>query len=380
MASPLGRQNSPLIDDLLRQGHRYDFFQAVRLLHALIYEPGEDATQRQMQGVGTDHSPDTEVVRFRALPAHSFPAGSIAEIRPVERTEDATRHRPDLTDQHYEDQHYEMDVAFLGLTGPSGVLPNHYTSLMIERVRAKDYSLRDFFDQFNHRLISLFYRAWQKYRFPFAYEETKRTSAGQDEDLFTSVLYSLAGLGTEGLRDRQVYDDEVTLYYVGHFAHQPRCAASLEVMLCDYFELPIEVQQYYGQWLYLTEDYQTSLPTRQNPSGLNCRLGQDVIVGERVWGVENKFRLRVGPLGYRDFRRLLPTGDVLLAMCQMVRLYVGPHYDFDVQPVLLAAEVPWCQLNDNGGGPRLGWNTWLRNEPFRDDVDDAVFALEGAPI
>jgi type VI secretion system protein ImpH len=114
--------------------------------------------------------------------------------------------------------------------------------------------------------------------------------------------------------------------------------------------------------------------------GLNCRLGRDVVVGERVWGVENKFRLRVGPLAYDDFCRMLPTGDVLLAMCQMVRLYSGPEYDFDVQPVLLAAEVPWCQLDGAGAGPRLGWNTWLRNEPFQHDVEDAVFALEGAPL
>jgi type VI secretion system protein ImpH len=367
MATPLGRQNPGLIDDLLRHGHRYDFFQAVRLLHGLIYE-SDDTQDVRSRGVGTDHGPDTEIVRFRALPAHSFPAGSIAEVRQADPSDGEAQER------------YEMDVAFLGLTGPSGTLPNHYTSLMIERVRAKDYSLRDFFDQFNHRLVSLFYRAWQKYRFPFAYEETKRSSGGADEDLFTSVLYALAGLGTDGLRGRQVYDDEAILYYVGHFSHLPRCAVSLEIMLCDYFELPVTVQQFYGQWLYLTEEYQTNLPTRGNPAGLNCRLGREVVVGERVWGVENKFRLRVGPLNYADFCRLLPTGDVLVAMCQMVRLYAGPHYDFDVQPVLLAAEVPWCRLDGNGAGPRLGWNTWLRNEPFRSDVDDPVFALEGAPL
>jgi type VI secretion system protein ImpH len=67
-------------------------------------------------------------------------------------------------------------------------------------------------------------------------------------------------------------------------------------------------------------------------------------------------------------------------MSQLTRLYAGPHYDFDVQPVLLADEVPWCQLDGAGAGPRLGWNTWLRNEPFAHDVDDAVFALEGAPL
>ena len=375
MATPLGRQNPGLIDHLVEHGHRYDFFQAVRLLHALAFETAgaaaENTNARPTQGVGTDHGPETEVVRFRALPAHSFPAGSIAEVRSLKADDTAAEPAP---------LRFEMDVAFMGLTGPSGVLPNHYTSLMIERVRAKDYALRDFFDQFNHRAISLFYRAWQKYRFPFAYEETKRVSAGQDEDLFTYALYALLGLGTDGLRGRQTYDDEVTLYYAGHFSHQARCAVSLEIMLADYYELPVKVQQFYGQWLYLTEEYQTSLPTRANPLGLNCQLGTDVVVGERVWGVENKFRLRLGPLHYADFLRLLPTGDVLLSICQMTRLYAGPQYDFDVQPVLLAAEVPWCQLSESGGGPRLGWNTWLRNEPFAHDVDDAVFALEGAPL
>ena len=38
--------------------------------------------------------------------------------------------------------------------------------------------LRDFLDIFNHRLISLFYRAWEKYRFPIAYER-------RDEDTFS---------------------------------------------------------------------------------------------------------------------------------------------------------------------------------------------------
>jgi len=47
----------------------------------------------------------------------------------------------------------------------SGVLPP-ITPRWYRGVRAKDYALRDFLDLFNHRVISLFYRAWQKYRFP----------------------------------------------------------------------------------------------------------------------------------------------------------------------------------------------------------------------
>ena len=55
-----------------------------------------------------------------------------------------------------------------------------------------------------------------------------------------------------------------------------------------------------------------------------------------------------------------------------------PAVDFDVQPVLEAAEVPWCRLGGDRADPsRLGWNTWVRSRPFDHDVDDAVFSLEG---
>ena len=42
-------------------------------------------------------------------------------------------------------------------------MPRHYTELLLQRIREKDFSLRDFLDLFNHRLTSLFYRAWEKY-------------------------------------------------------------------------------------------------------------------------------------------------------------------------------------------------------------------------
>ena len=101
---------------------------------------------------------------------------------------------------------------------------------------------------------------------------------------------------------------------------------------------------------------------------------------ERVWNAEAKFRARLGPLDYRQFCRFTPAGDGLEPLCQLVRSYVGPHFDFDVRPVLKADEVPWCKLG--GEGPdqsRLGWNTWIRSDPFDHDVDDAVFEMEGLP-
>ncbi len=99
------------------------------------------------------------------------------------------------------------------------------------------------------------------------------------------------------------------------------------------------------------------------------------MIGARVWNVTSKFRIRLGPLSYAQFRRFIPSGDALEPVSQLVRQYVGGEFDFDVQPVLRGEEVPWCRLGGNpADAARLGWNTWVRSGPFDRDVDDAVFS------
>ena len=368
MAPSSGRNDSAVSERLYAEAHRFDFFQAVRVLNRIALTASGAGSGRAQYPVGGDNAPRQESARFRALAAHSFPAGPISEIRPSKGggTDQAEQEPP------------EMVTAFLGLTGPSGVLPPHYTTLVTERVRAKDYALRDFLDLFNHRSTSLFYRAWQKYRFPFAYEQSCWSSEKEPEDPLTQCLYCLLGLGTDGLCGRLALDDEALLFYAGHFAHYPRSALSLERLLADYFELPVKMRQFHGQWLYLSEDSQSSLPCSRWPEGLNTQLGASVVIGQRVWDVEGKFRARVGPLDYAGFRRLMPSGDVLQPLSQMIRTYAGSQFEFDVQVVLKAAEVPCCRLGGDGADPsRLGWNTWVLSVEVDRDVSDAVFSWKG---
>jgi type VI secretion system protein ImpH len=270
-----------------------------------------------------------------------------------------------------------MLLACFGLTGPAGVLPHPFTALLTRRAKEfKDFSFRDFLDVFNHRAASLFYRAWQKYRLPAAYEHARLDpSAGVDP--VTQALYCLVGLGAEGLRRRQQVDDEAFVYYGGHFARRQRPAAALEDVLEDYFGVPMAAEQFRGRWLLLERDDCSRLAGPGGGLGLNCTLGEDVIVGERVWDAQSMFRLRVGPLRYADFRRLLPDGDGLRPLCELARFYVGPEFSFDVQAVLAAGEAPGCRLSaEDCDGGRLGWDSWVfAGEPA--ESSDAVFALEG---
>jgi type VI secretion system protein ImpH len=169
------------------------------------------------------------------------------------------------------------------------------------------------------------------------------------------------------------------LYYGGLLAHRPRCAVSLEAFLQDYFRLPVRVRQFQGQWLHLDADNRSRLG---DPDG-NCRLGVDAVAGERVWDVQGKVRVRLGPLPYAVFTEFLPDRSAVprrkdfFLLVHLVRLYLGPELIFDVQLVLHAPEVPPCRLGDGDGiGPRLGWNTWACSRPPADDPDDAVFEGE----
>jgi type VI secretion system protein ImpH len=257
-----------------------------------------------------------------------------------------------------------MIVAFMGLTGLMGVLPRHYTELLFERVRQKDFSLRDFLDMFNHRMLSLFYRAWEKYRFPIGYERARSQS---DYDPFSGGVFHLIGMGTNGLRGRLRTGDEVLLHYAGLLAQQPRSSTTLAALLADYFNAPVSVQQFLGGWLRLDKHSITRLGRSDGN-----RLG-NAILGSRFWDQQSGFRIQMGPLSFAQFRQLLPSGTAFKPLVDLARFFVGLALNFDIQLILKAGEVPSCALGKpSAEALRLGWSSWLKTKHFCADTGDAI--------
>ena len=342
MASQSRRTDPSLDQVLFEEGFRFDFFQAVRVLERL--RPDRIA-------VGRDAEPSKEVVRFRALLSLAFPPSSIFEVNPSEDDTDPA----------------EMTIAFMGLTGPMGVLPRHYTEVLLERVRRKDFTLRDFFDLFNHRFVSLFYRAWEKYRLPSAYERA-RWREGNEYDPFSSALFHFTGMGTAGLRGRLNTGDEVLLYYSGLIAQQPRSASALAAMVGDYFRVPVDVRQFTGAWLWLEPADRTVI----GRGGSNNLLGNTAILGRRFWDQQADFTVRLGPLSFQQFHEFLPCDRAFAPLVDLIRFFVGSTLDFDIRLVLKASQVPACELIKPGlRSPRLGWSSWLKTKEFTRDASDA---------
>ena len=213
-------------------------------------------------------------------------------------------------------------------------------------------ALPEFLDLFNHRLISLFFRAWEKYRAAFLIGRNRRHSGAADPDPFTLGMFCTVGMGTASLRGRLAVPDDEFLYYAGNFSRRPANPFCLQAMLRDFLGTAVAVRQFQGRWLTLPPEERSRLPRRGDVPNVMCQLGSGAVAGNCVWDVQSKFRIRVGPIGYALFRRLMPSGDRLLALCQFVRMYVGSEWDYDVQLVLRGPEVPWSALD---GQARLGW-------------------------
>ena len=341
MEAPSGTKNSSLNSSVIGQELQddacsFEFFQAVTLLQRLLAD---------LRPVGKFSNPEDEAIQFRVKNQLGFPASQIQQI------------------EWQNDAPAQMLVNFMGLTGPMGVLPYTYTELILERLRVKDSSLQSFFDIFNHRSISLFYRAWQKYRFPVTY------SLGE-QDLFTRYLLDLIGLGTDGMQDRQAIPDESFLNYVALLGMQSRSAAALEQLIGDYFEVPVECEQFRGTWYALDRATQCCMEEKQTESD---QLGTGAVVGDEVWEQQSRVRIKLGPLTVSRYCDFLPDGSAYGPLKALTRLFSNDEVDFEVQLILKREETPRCEINlDASQPPKLGWITWLKSVPLQRDPDETI--------
>lgn len=361
MGSESWRQGASVEAELLERPGRFDFFQAVRLLERLAELGHDESGKNVRQPIGYDRHPANEFVRFAASATLRFPATLIQKLRWRNKTEEPA----------------EATVTFMGLTGPSGVLPDHYTEMLISRRRLRDRTLGTFLDLFNHRLISFFYRAWEKYRVPFSWERSQR--APDAEDPFARALMALAGMGMASPQHRTDIADELFMRYAGFFARPSRSAHMLEGFLHSYLDMPVAIRQFVGRWQPLETEDRSRLPSAFQPQGQHCALGSGAMLGEAVLDVQAGFRVQIGPVSYRQFTDLSPAHPALKRLVQLIRLAVGPEHDFDIQVLLRGEDIPPSALTmDEDRALRLGQNAWIGDLRSRAEIGDAIYEISAS--
>ncbi len=353
MSTPQRRPVTPVIDRLLADPHRHQFFQAVRLLARWF---------SRQEGLD-DEAALVHRLRFRSSLSLGFPASEIESLRAVAEEEGAQ------TASRSPSRRFELTPAFMGLLGVHGSLPLHYTETLVHReVFARDAGARSFLDLFNHRAVSLFYLAWKKHRLPIAYE------AGRGQQFLPLVL-SLAGLGHPALRDRLTASDGGGLHdeSVAHFAaiqqRRQLSGPQLRAWLSAHFGVPVELESFIGRWVRLPEEAHTRLGSR---GGV---LGHSAVVGERLWQRDLRVRLRLGPLDRERFRHFLPGAPGARALQRLLTLACGVSLEFEVCLRLRREDVQPIELRSDAGeqAARLGWTSFLGSRPALHDREDLVY-------
>lgn len=339
MADQNRSETYALILRLTEKPYSFDFFQAARRL---------DSARPTGDRIGATTRLHDDPVRFAQRVSMAFAPSTIASFT-----------------QGKGDTPHRMEVNFFGLLGPNGPMPLHITEYIHEREHnMHDRTLARFMDVFHHRMIAMFYRAWAVNQATASFD---RTMYDPLSDRIGSYVGALGGYGTPALRGRDRVHDLAKLHYVGRLALQSKNAGGLEAIVSDFFKVKAKVIEFVGHWMDLPADSVCKLGASPR-TGL---LGSTAVVGSRIWEVQQKFRIRLGPVSLPVYERFLPTGTSFGKLVDWVRNYVGLEYRWDAQLVLRKEETPRTMLGSQG---RLGWTTWLNTSQPGQDPDNLVLS------
>jgi len=320
MAAETGTPTAGVSDGDESAARRFSFFQLVSLL-----ERGAPRAAR-LGGAGPAAR---EAVRLRPRLTLESP---VSEVASVGREEDELG-RP----------RFVVETSFLGLYGPNSPLPVHVTEdLLSDEAEGNDSLVRGFLDLFNHRLLSLFYRAFARHR-PHAAHRP------DGADPATRRLLLLAGLVEEDRAER--LPRLLLLRYAGLLARRARPAAAIERAVDDFFPgANARVSSCVRRFAAVP-------PASRARLGLGAAtLGADAVAGERIEDWTGRYRVTLGPLGREAFERFLPEGADASALAQLCDCLSGGLFEREVELVLRREEIPAPVL---GGDARLGLTSWL---------------------
>ena len=120
-----------------------ELFATLSLLDQALYGDLAHSNDRQST---KELRPQAERLRLVGCPSLSFPASDIASI------------------SRADDDRITIEVASFGLYGPASPLPTYMTQRIIDEHIEGEHRIRGLVDILNHRLITLLWRVWQKYR------------------------------------------------------------------------------------------------------------------------------------------------------------------------------------------------------------------------
>lgn len=241
---------------------------------------------------------------------------------------------------------YRLFCNFLGLFGTNGPLPLHLTEYADQRVRHhQDPAFAAFVDLFNHRMLSLFYRATADLDPSIAMDRP-------EDNGLEAMAAALGGYLPSAGRHRDDIPDYTKFFHAGWMGGHAKSPDGIKALVMQYFEVQTGIDEFTGGWLTLPDSAHTVIGQRSQAS---C-LGVSTYLGRRAWSVGHKFTLVLGPLGWDEYLSFQPGGQRARSLYQLMKNYLGDEWDWDVKLVIAAGKVKGFGLDKKAV---LGFSSFL---------------------
>jgi type VI secretion system protein ImpH len=331
MASARRKSDAALIQDLEKEPWRFNFFRAVRLLqrtapHAV---PIGELGPARREAIRIVH--DAELI---------FHASDVSKIRPRVIRDGVP--------------FAEITTSFLGLIGSVSPMATFVSEDVLRAESDDEKSLKAFYDVLHHRLLSLLYRAWRKYRFQASFR-----LAGNDQ--FTGRALSFVGVDAHAM-PKEGLPALHLLALAPLLAIRTRPVRSLQIILERLFPgTKIETTSFVARRVLLGDDQLSKVGVQ------NTTLGVDFTIGPGIVDRSGRFRVGIGPVNYETFEGLLPGGKFHPLLRKVIDQFSRGFLEVECEVTLDSAESPRFQLKSERGA-KLGVTTTLRapgNKPMR---------------
>lgn len=247
----------------------------------------------------------------------------------------------------------------LGLLGPNGPLPLHYTETVRERTEShSDATLADFLDIFHHRYFTHMHRAWAQ----------SQAAAGLDraqDEAFSRYVARLTGHDPLEIRD-SVLPSHARLAASTYLGSDARNPDGLARTLAHFFAVPVRLDEFVMHWIRIDDEDRSCLGQPR----MSSVMGVGAFAGEVVADRQSKFRLVLGPLSLAQYLRFTPQGRDLPMLIEWVRAFVGYEFVWELELRVRSGDAEPTRLGD---AQRLGWSSWVGHavEPDRSAPGDA---------
>ena len=344
------------------QGQYYSFYNAVELIQRHFDECREP---------GTRLMPIAEPILFNVEHNLNFPTSDISGIKTFKLPEIESGYGHSsiaLQNMVLENQidlsenqtRFQISVNFLGLHGANSPLPTYYQEKIAQFDREGSL-LKDFFDFFHNRLISLLYRSMRKYSYYKQYQPNAK-------DDYSRRIFSIFGLADKNIRSNDEINWARLLSFAGILSTRNRSPSVVATVIEHAFFSKEKLQAKreginaplptvsIDEWVHRKVDIDHS--QKWSLGKMNSILGQDAVLGDRVSDITGKFRICINNLSFERFQDFLPKGKYYNSLKKLVEFMLKDQFSYELKLGLIPNHHQALTLDSNEVG-RLGWSSFV---------------------